>query len=129
MSGKKYKVKKKSSAAVSDGADKKPKSGFSARQKVLLLLMWGAVCAGLYAALAKISFFFSLYVFVFIFVVAFVMYFITGIKMAKLAKKGDGDSKEFIKLADRSKMLLIIMIPALFVVIFDFIYTTIKLFM
>ncbi len=109
--------------------ERKPKTNFSVRQRMLLLVLWGAVCVGLYVALAKVSFFFSLWIFIIIFLLAFALYFVTGIKISRLADAGKGESEECVKLIDKGKILLIVMVPPLFVIIYDFVSSTIKMFM
>lgn len=129
MAKQKYKLRKKAETKVEPTAKKRPKSRFSAKQRMTMLIIWGAVCAGLYAAVSKVMFLMSFRIFVIIFVVAAILYFITGVKLGKLMNDGREDSEEFEKLADRGKLLLIVMIPPLFVMIYDFVSSTIKMFM
>lgn len=129
MAKQKYKVRKKADSNKVVPQNNRPKTNFSVKQRMLLLVIWAAVCIGLYFAVAKVSFFFSFWIFIIIFMIAVILYFITSIKVGQLINEGKADSEECTKLTDRGKLLLIVMIPPVFVMIYDFVSSTVKMFM
>ena len=94
-----------------------------------LLLGWSAVAVGLYIVLSQRFFVYSLWFFALLLMVAFVLYFITSVRLSRCVQEGKGESEECKKLIDTGKKLLIFMIPIVFIIIYDFISSTIKMFM
>ncbi|MBR5308076.1 MAG: hypothetical protein IKU43_04845 [Clostridia bacterium] len=127
MKQSKYKVKRK--AQKEEEKRNVIKSGLDKKLRVFLLLSWSTIALGIYFALAKVAFIYSLWFFVFVLTVAFAAYCVIDLRMAKYVRDGKADSDECTRLADISKILLIIMIPTVFIIIYDFLSTTIKMFM
>ena len=127
MKQNKYKVKRK--ALKEEEKRNVPKSGLGKKLRVFLLLVWSTIALGIYFAFARVSFIYSLWFFVFILTAALVAYYVLELRMAKYVRDGKADSDECTRLADISKILLIIMIPTVFIIIYDFLSTTIKMFM
>ena len=129
MKKQKYRYRYKTKDTVTESTPKKTKTSFSVRQRLILLVSWGLVAVGLYAVLAKFMFVYSLWIFALLFTVCFILYFITAVRVARYTEQGKGESEECIKLIDRGKILLIIMIPLLLVIMYDFVFSTFKMFM
>lgn len=127
MEKKKYRYRTKINTAAPE--KKKPKTNFSVKLRMMLLIVWSIICVGLYILLAKVSFVYSLWFFALLLMICFVLWFITGINVSRCSQEKGEDSKEVIKLIDRSKLLLIVMIPLVFVIMYDFISSTFKMFM
>ncbi|MBR3994556.1 MAG: hypothetical protein IKI97_04660 [Clostridia bacterium] len=125
---KKYKYKSKRKNIVRNEKDGKSKTSLSVKKRMFLLLGWSAVAVGLYIALSKRFFVYSLWFFAILLMLAFIWYFITGIRVSRCVHEGRGDSQECKKLIDTGKRLLIFMIPIVFIIIYDFISSTIKMF-
>ena len=126
---KKYRYKYKSPSKEVENKPKVAKTNVSVRLRVLLLLVWGIIAIGIYAALSKVSFLWPLRLFVFLLVVSFIAYFIISVRVGKYIREDKGDTEMCRRLIDIGKMLLIFMIPSVFIIIYDFIVTTYKMFM
>ncbi|MBE6705003.1 MAG: hypothetical protein E7583_07045 [Ruminococcaceae bacterium] len=129
MEKKKYKYRKGSKANTEASGKKAPKTRFSVKQRMVLLIVWSALSVGLYFLLAKVSFVYSLWFFALLLMVCFVLWFITGVQVSKYAQEQGEDSEKVVKLIDRGKVLLIVMIPLVFIIMYDFISSTFKMFM
>ena len=128
MEKKKYKYRSKRDSKGNLSSKKKPKSSFTAKQRMFLLLVWSVIAVGLYIVLSKVSFVYSLWFFAFLLMLCFVLYFITSVQVSRCMEKYGEDSKEFTKLIDRGKILLILMIPIVFIIMYDFVSSTFKMF-
>lgn len=126
---KKYKYKSRRKNIVPDEKGDRARTSLSVKKRMYLLLGWSAVAVGIYIAFAKKSFVYSLWFFAILLMVAFVWYFITGIRVSRCIHDGREDTEECKKLIDTGKRLLIFMIPIVFIIIYDFISSTMKMFM
>lgn len=102
--------------------------GISAKKRMFLLLGWSAAAVGIYVALSKNHFIYSLWFFAFVLTVSAILYLINEIRLAKCSNLNKENSEEYKKLADRKKYLLIVMIPSVFIIMYDFISSLIKIF-
>lgn len=125
----KYKYKSDKKDVWDESIPKRPKTSVSVKLRMLLLLVWSVIAVGIYIALSKRTFFFSMWFFAILLAVAFAAYFVIGLRVSKYIRDGKGESDKCIKLIDMGKMLLIFMIPSVFIIIYDFIATTYKMFM
>lgn len=125
----KYKYKSDKKDVRDESIPKRPKTSVSVKLRMLLLLVWSIIAVGIYVALSKRTFFFSMWFFAILLAVAFAAYFVIGLRVSKYIRDGKGESDKCIKLIDMGKMLLIFMIPSVFIIIYDFIATTYKMFM
>ena len=126
---KKYKYKAKRNITACNGEKQKSGTSLSVKKRVYLLLGWSAVAVGLYIVLSQRFFVYSLWFFALLLMVAFVLYFIVSVRLSRCVQEGKGESEECKKLIDTGKKLLIFMIPIVFIIIYDFISSTIKMFM
>ncbi len=128
MEKKKYKYRK-GTKATETATKKKTRTNFSVKQRILLLAVWSTVSVGLYAILSTFSFVYSLWFFAVLLMICFLLWFLTGVKVSRCASEKGEDSEEVVKLIDRGKLLLIVMIPLVFIIMYDFISSTFKMFM
>jgi len=128
---KKYKYRSKTSVPSQTDQDKPrvSKTSVSAKKRIFLLLGWSIVAIGLYLVLSARFVIYTVWFFTLLLLVSFILYFVTGIKIARYAEAGKGESPECTKLVDRGKMLLVFMIPTIFIIMYDFLSSTIKMFM
>lgn len=108
-----------------------PKSvtNLSKKLRVFMLLGWSVIAVGIYIALNKVSFVYSLWVFAIMLMAAFIGYFAVGVGVGRYVRMGKGDSTECARLVDTGKIILIFIIPVVFIIIYDFFVSTYKMFM
>lgn len=129
---KKYKYRYSKKSAPTSGkinnAKEPSATGVSAKKRMLLLLGWSAAAVGIYVALSKKHFVYSLWFFAFVLTASAITYLINEIRLEKYSKQNKENSEEYKKLANRKKYLLIVMIPTVFIIMYDFISSLIKIF-
>lgn len=104
-------------------------TNLSKRLRMFLLLGWSAVAVGIYIALSKVSFIYSLWFFAFLLIAAFIAYFIVGVRVGRYVRLGMDKTEKCTRLVDIGKIILIFMIPVVFIIIYDFVASTYKMFM
>lgn len=124
-----YRYKNTNTEQRTDGNSGKQKTSLSVRFRVILLLVWGALAFGIYTALSAVSTIYSVWLFAGFLAAAFAGYFVISLRVAKYAREGKENCTECISLIDKGKLLLIFMIPTVFIILYDFIVTSVKIFM
>lgn len=126
----KYRYSKKSAPTSAKINEHKEPSAtnISAKKRMLLLLGWSSVAVGIYVALSQKHFIYSLWFFAFILTASAILYLINRIKLDKYSNLNQKNSEEYKKLENRGKYLLIVMIPTVFIIMYDFISSLIKIF-
>lgn len=125
---KSYKLTKKDKNKHSS-APQKNRTTLSKRLRVSLLLIWSVVAVGIYGAVSRVSVIYSSWFFAFLLIAAFIAYFIVGVGVGRYARRGMSESEQCTRLVDAGKIILIFMIPVVFIIIYDFIASTYKMFM
>ncbi len=103
-------------------------TGISKKNRMMLLLLWSAVAVGLYLAFSKVFALATTQVVEIFLFLGLVLYWISAFRVRKLIKTKGEDAPEIPKLVERGKYCLIFVLPLVFILIYDFIVTTVKSF-
>lgn len=112
------------------GTEKKEEkqTGISKRSRMLLLLLWGVLSVGLYLAFSKTFSLVTTQVIEVLLFAGLVVYWISALRVRKIIKTSGEDAPEIPKFVERGKYCLIFVLPLVFILIYDFIITSVKSF-
>lgn len=120
--GSKFKVKRREDVTTA-----RAKSSISARMRMVLLLLWGGLCLGLYFGLSRHYAMTPIIVAEILLFLGLCAYFVLGILVHRESVKNGNEGKAMVRLLDKQKAVLIFIIPLIFVIAIDFVITMVKM--
>lgn len=111
-----------------DEQNREKQTGISKRSRMLLLLLWSVVAVGLYLAFSKVFALATMQVIEVLLFVGLVVYWVCAFRVRRLIKTEGEDAPGILKLVQKGQYALIFVLPLVFILIYDFIVTTVKSF-
>ena len=122
----KYRYKFKSKPAEAE--QKNPKSNLDKKKKMLLLLIWSALAIGLYLFFSQRFVMTTVQVIEVLVFLGLLGYLINIFRIKGANKKEPDNTSKLVKLENTGKYLLIFVLPLIFIILFDFMISSFKMF-
>lgn len=119
-----YKFKGKQIEAQSE----RPKSNLDKKKKMLLLLAWSTLAIGLYLFFSKRFAITTVQVCELIVFLGLAAYLVNIFRIRSTSKKEPDNRAKLTRLENLSKYILIVILPLIFIILFDFLITSFKMF-
>ena len=105
-----------------------PKSNLDKKKKMLLLLSWSALAVGLYLFFSKRFVMTTVQVCEVLVFLGLALYLVNIFRIRSTNKKEPDNRAKLIKHENFGKYVLIFILPLIFIILFDFIVTSFKMF-
>ncbi len=119
-----YKFKGKQIEAQAE----RPKSNLDKKKKMLLLLAWSTLAIGLYLFFSRRFAITTVQVCELIVFLGLAAYLVNIFRIRSTNKKEPDNRAKLIRLENNGKYILIIILPLIFIILFDFLITSFKMF-